>query len=313
MLWLIAHVVVVVVVQASAWLMWFAFLRAHWLLKLVLVPVQFAAITYILMQSTLWVRFAVIPDIKLLAESRPARLVPWTETCSFANAYLLGIERNSPAGIWVSKLDSQHVFLLEGPDCQITRTQDKEKRESGNVEVGFDLFAMGYSWGEQFQSIPRDWYGITNGEVRDESEFEIERTTDTWVLSTAFGQIEWNQLDGADSLHNLVHDKRIGLSWRLSTGQGYYELPIGYVAFSPRIHPSGSLIAFVSSNNVWRDTVPDDVVVLRVSDGSEVFRAHVPALSRPLVRFVGSHFFAFTDFRDGEPSVRLFRIAERQP
>jgi hypothetical protein len=306
------HLPVIVVVQATAGLLWSVFLWAHWSIKLVLVPLQFAAITYVTIQSTLWVRMALIPDIKLQAEVRPGPLIPWTETCSFENAYLLGIESNPPTGLWVLERGSGSVSLVEAPDCSVIRTQREADREKGGQEVGFDLYIMGYPWGAEFQSFSGDWHGITRGEVRDQSEFNIGGTYDTPVWPTAFGRLEWIRPHEAEAQYNLYHGKRVRLRWTLSTGRGSYELAAGRALFSPHIHPDGSLITFVSSNNVWRDTVPDEVVVLRVSDGREVFRAHVPSLSRPLVRFVGSDSFAFTDFQDGEPSIRLFRIGDRQ-
>ena len=91
-------------------------------------------------------------------------------------------------------------------------------------------------------------------------------------------------------------DENYGISWALDTGSGSHKIPRGSSPTSVAVDPAGRYIAFSTTTSLNIGNTKDAVVVLRTSDGQEVFRRYLAALNRTGVIFLGREYFAYSDY-----------------
>ena len=91
-------------------------------------------------------------------------------------------------------------------------------------------------------------------------------------------------------------DENYGISWALDTGSGSHKIPKGSSPTSVAVDPAGRYIAFSTTTSLSIGNTKDTVVVLRTSDGQEVFRRYLAAFNRTGVIFLGHEYFAYSDY-----------------
>lgn len=96
-------------------------------------------------------------------------------------------------------------------------------------------------------------------------------------------------------------DENYGISWALDTGRGTHKIPKGSSPTAVAVDPAGRYIAFSTTTSLNIGNSKDTVVVLRTSDGQEVFRRYLAAFNRTGVIFLGHEYFAYSD--DGTTHV----------
>lgn len=86
------------------------------------------------------------------------------------------------------------------------------------------------------------------------------------------------------------------LSWSLTGGAGRHRTNNGRSITAAAVDPSGRLIAVSESTRLSIGDARDVVYVIRVDDGSEVFRAYLSRYARSPVVFFEGGYFAYSDF-----------------
>lgn len=85
------------------------------------------------------------------------------------------------------------------------------------------------------------------------------------------------------------------IAWSLPGGKGSHQVPKGRSITSLAVSPDGRWIALSVTSSLSIGSTPDAVSVLRVADGSEVFRRYFPKYTRSSLAFPDSDRFAYTD------------------
>lgn len=91
-------------------------------------------------------------------------------------------------------------------------------------------------------------------------------------------------------------DENYGITWTLDTGSGSHKIPKGSSPTAVAVDPAGRYIAFSTTTSLNIGSTKDTVVVLRASDGQEVFRRYLAAFNRTGVIFLGHEYFAYSDY-----------------
>ncbi len=89
-------------------------------------------------------------------------------------------------------------------------------------------------------------------------------------------------------------DENYGISWALDTGHGSHKIPKGSSPTAVAVDPAGRYIAFSTTTSLNIGNTKDTVVVLRTSDGQEVFRRYLAAFNRTGVIVLGHEYFAYS-------------------
>jgi len=90
-------------------------------------------------------------------------------------------------------------------------------------------------------------------------------------------------------------DENYVIAWALDTGSGSRKIPRGSSPTAVAVDATGRYIAFSTTTSLNIGDTKDAVVVLRTSDGEEVFRRYLPAYNRSGVIFLGDEYFAYSD------------------
>lgn len=85
------------------------------------------------------------------------------------------------------------------------------------------------------------------------------------------------------------------IAWSLPGGKGSHQVPKGRSITSLAVSPDGSWIALSVTSSLSIGSTPDAVSVLRVADGSEVFRRYFPKYTRSSLAFPDPDRFVYTD------------------
>ena len=101
---------------------------------------------------------------------------------------------------------------------------------------------------------------------------------------------------------------RYRVAWSLPAGDGLYEIPKGRSVIAVSADPAGRYVAVSVSGNLSIGSVRDSVRVIRVSDGTEVWRRYLPRYSRSQVAFLGSGYLAMTRLADGTARVDVLEV-----
>lgn len=101
---------------------------------------------------------------------------------------------------------------------------------------------------------------------------------------------------------------RYRVAWSLPAGKGLYEIPKGRSVTSLSVDPGGRYIAVSTSRSLSIGDVPDTVFVLRVNNGSDVYRRNLQPYTRSHVGFLGPDRLAMTIVEDGRSRVRVLTV-----
>jgi hypothetical protein len=114
----------------------------------------------------------------------------------------------------------------------------------------------------------------------------VKPQSDTMLL-LANGVVVW---DANQEDENYV------VSWALDTGTGSHKVPKGSSPTAVPVDPAGRYVAISTTTSLNIGNTRDTVVVVRTSDGQEVFRRYLPAYNRTGVAFLGREYFAYSDY-----------------
>jgi hypothetical protein len=101
---------------------------------------------------------------------------------------------------------------------------------------------------------------------------------------------------------------RYRIVWSLPAGSGSREIPKGRSITALSVSPDGTLIAVSTSPSVSLGSIADAVFVLKVADGSEVYRRVLPTYSRSNLQFIGNDFLAMYEFAGEKSRVVVLQV-----
>jgi len=133
---------------------------------------------------------------------------------------------------------------------------------------------------------------VTWGPMRPEGIAAGSRT----MRRVASGWVAWDA---------YVEDRAYAVSWDLPSGKGRHVVPRGRGLSSVDVDPSGRWLALSTSTVYSLGGVHDDVVVLELPSGAEVFRDSMPPYARSDVAFVAPGVLAYTAWDGRTAEVRV--------
>jgi hypothetical protein len=86
------------------------------------------------------------------------------------------------------------------------------------------------------------------------------------------------------------------------------EIPKGRSITAVSVDPDGRYIALGVSRNLSIGDVRDAVFVLRVADGTEIYRRFLPAYTRSQVAFLGPDYLAVSLIEDAMARIDVLRV-----
>ena len=98
------------------------------------------------------------------------------------------------------------------------------------------------------------------------------------------------------------------IAWKLPAGAGTHRVPRGRGVTDVAVHPEGRLIAISTTTTLSIGDVRDAVVVIRTSDGAEVFRRTLPRYARSVTAFPSRDLFAYTEWDGARAAVNVLRL-----
>ena len=113
----------------------------------------------------------------------------------------------------------------------------------------------------------------------------VKPLSNTLVL-TEHGVLAWDA---------YKEDDNYLVAWSMDSGSGTRRIPKGSSVTAAAVDPSTRYVAISTTTTLNIGSVRDSVVVLRASDGQEIFRRFLPKYSRTNVAFIGRDFFAYSD------------------
>jgi len=137
------------------------------------------------------------------------------------------------------------------------------------------------------------------------------RTKGTPVEPAEFEHVGANirLLDGGWVAWDGYQDNaRYRVGWSLASGTGIYEIPKGRGIMAVSVAPDGRYIAVSVSGTLSIGSVEDSVRVVRVADGTEVWRRYMPRYTRSQVAFLGSGHLAVTLVHDADVRIDVLEV-----
>ena len=193
----------------------------------------------------------------------------------------------------VAKILIQHV---RSPEEKMTAVSLKELGPGGYVLLDLDMqsreVTVSRNLGE-FLRIGLDgrvrWGPLKPETVKPHSQ-TFRRVGRGWVA--------WDAYKERDAYF---------IAWSLPHATGSHRVLKGRSITSVAVDPAGRFIAVSVSGSYSIGNVQDAVYVLRVADGTEVFRRYLPRYTRTQVAFLGRQFFAYS----AQDEVRVLRLPDQ--
>jgi hypothetical protein len=104
---------------------------------------------------------------------------------------------------------------------------------------------------------------------------------------------------------------RYRIGWSLPSGAGVYEIAKGRGITAVSVNPAGHYIAVSVSGTLSIGSVRDSVRVVKVADGTEVWRRYMPRYTRSQVAFLGSGHLAVTQVQDSDVRIDVLEVPAR--
>ncbi len=101
---------------------------------------------------------------------------------------------------------------------------------------------------------------------------------------------------------------RYKVVWSTAGGQGRMEVPKGRTIEHVSVDPSGRFAAVSVRGSVRMISLASALVVLRLSDGKEIYRRFGDPHQRYWPAFLGSEYLAVSDFKDVQAKVIVYRL-----
>lgn len=154
----------------------------------------------------------------------------------------------------------------------------------------------------------------------------ISRNLGTFVALGLDGALRWGPLSVPDvavqpqtfryldgqwlAWDAYVEGRGKRLSWSTRGGGGSHTVPLGRGITAGALSPSGRLVAISTTTELSIGSIPDTVLVLRTSDGAEVFRKTLPPYARSEVAFLGERHFAYTGIAGSTATTRVLTLPD---
>lgn len=110
-----------------------------------------------------------------------------------------------------------------------------------------------------------------------------------------------------------VEDGRYRLAWVTPAGAARREVPRGRAITAGALDPRGRYVAISTTTALNIGQIRDTVLVLRTTDGSEVFRRSLSSYTRSQVAFLGEEYFAYTEVGNGVSRTRVLTTNTSDP
>ncbi len=241
-------------------------------------------------------------------QAAPVDLGPWRPE---AGAPRLLADARTAA--WIERRTTAPGFAPPEPPVAAIRTLDLDTGRTGEIPVaallgGFLLLGGDGPRGPfvvERQMEGREIY-VLDGQGRatgpplvPEPDTRLSDGLDRLVLLGG-GWVGWSLYE---------EERRYAVAWALRAGSGRHELRRGRGITSVAVDPEGAYVAVSATTALNIGAIRDSVVLLRTSDGVEVFRRYFPTYHRSAVALLGrSRWFALTDAPAGAPTVRVYSL-----
>jgi hypothetical protein len=154
----------------------------------------------------------------------------------------------------------------------------------------------------------------------------VNRNLDTFVALGLDGSVSWGPLTPpglAVQPQTLRYEEGQWLAWdayvegrpkraawSTRAGQGSYTVPRGRGITAAALSTGGKFVAFSTTTELNIGSIADTVLIMRASDGADVFRKTLPAYARSHVAFLGERHFAYTDIAGVTATTRVIVLPE---
>lgn len=201
---------------------------------------------------------------------------------------------------WIQRRGDGHSSVPSVLIRAVRRLEEMELDLNGFAPGSFQLLALDMDVQEvTLARNLREFMGIgLDGKVRW-GPVKPEGVTPQYSTFRRIGQ-GWVAWDGYKERDAYV------VSWALSHGTGIHRIPKGRSINAVALDPEGKFIAVSVSGAYSVGNARDAVSVLRVADGSEVFRRYLPKHTRSQVAFLGPRSFAYST----RAEVRVMHIPD---
>ncbi len=102
--------------------------------------------------------------------------------------------------------------------------------------------------------------------------------------------------------------ERYRVAWSAPGGAGQVEIPRGRRITAVSVAPDGRYIALSVSRSLSIGDVRDAVFVLRIGDGTEIYRRVLPGYTRSQVAFLGPGHLAVSLIEDATARIEVLRV-----
>ncbi len=131
------------------------------------------------------------------------------------------------------------------------------------------------------------------------------------IENTRFG---FRQIDGGWVAWDSYREEgRSRVVWSLPAGSGEVEIPKGRSIESLSVAPDGRHIAFSLESRLSIGEIDSAVVLLRSTDGRELYRRYHPQFTRTRLAFLGNDAFAMTRNEAGQGFIDVFEVPQAEP
>jgi hypothetical protein len=200
----------------------------------------------------------------------------------------------SSDGEWISWIEGTHIVIRDIAGA----------KPEGRVDIGafgpasYVLSSIDMRSGEILLSRNDEFIVLgINGEIRSRipKPQEVEAQPSTF---RRFG-------DGWIAWDAYRDEGRYQVAWSLPSGRGAHHVLKGRSINSVAVSPAGDLIAISVATSLNIGNIQDSIYVLRVSDGTEVFRRYLSRYTRTQVLFPTKDLFMYST--DGKTLILRIR------
>lgn len=170
---------------------------------------------------------------------------------------------------------------------------------------------------------PRDQFTLIGADVAA-GLFTLSRHRNDFLAVDRSGRIVWGPVSPNGTYSPRFSFRRIGdgwlawdgyrekgrhlVRWLLAGRAGGLDVPKGRTIQHVSVDPSGRYAAVAIRGSARMISLASALVVLRLSDGVEIYRRFGEPYQRFWPAFLGSGYLAVSDFKDGQAKVVVYRV-----